>query len=119
MYKVSQPIEYDSQHGAWEFTMPKAYKGIPSQAGLKIVIDPGYPTGYNGNLWSEEENGLSEPTITIKGYDNVSGWVSSAKFSIPQLLKALINLMPEGTVDTKTMTLALNDLTQKEKENEG
>lgn len=116
MYKTSNTIEYNSANGSWEFTFPKSFKDIHSQGGLKVIIDPGYPTGYNGNLWETKENGLSNPTITVKGYDNVSGWVSTAKFSIPQLLAALIKLVPEGSVDTKTMVLALNDLTQKEKE---
>lgn len=116
MYKVANAIEYNPKNGSWEFTFPKSFKDIHSQGGLKIIIDPGYPTGYNGNLWETKENGLSNSTITVKGYDNVSGWVSTTKFSIPQLLAALIKLVPEGSVDTKTMVLALNDLTQKEKE---
>ena len=116
MYKVANTIEYNGQNGSWEFTFPKSFKDIHSQGGLKVIIDPGYPTGYNGNLWETKENGLSNPTITVKGYDNVSGWVSTAKFSIPQLLAALIKLVPDDSVDTKTMILALNDLTQKEKE---
>lgn len=78
------------------------------------MIDPGYPTGYNGNLWGEKENGLYNSTITFKGYDNVSGWVSTAKFPLPQLLEALIKLVPD--VQTKTFVSALNDLKVKEQE---
>ena len=83
---------------------------------MKIIIDPGYPTGYNGNLWSTKENGLSNPTITVKGYDNVSGWVSTVKFPLPQLLETLIKLVPN--TETKTFVLALNDLKLKEQEDE-
>ena len=116
MYKVQQPIEYNSQNGSWEFTFPKTFKDVYSQAGLKVVIDPGYPTGYNGNLWTTKDNCLSNPSITIKGYDNVSGWVSYVKFSLPQLLAALIKLVPKDAVDAKTFVLALNDLALKENE---
>ena len=49
----------------------ESFKDVHSQGGLKIVIDPGYPTGYNGNLWSSKENGLSNPTITVKGYFDI------------------------------------------------
>ena len=114
MYKVANAIQYNGKNGSWEFTFPKSFKDVHSQGGLKVIIDPGYPTGYNGNLWESKENGLSNPTVTIRGYDNVSGWVSYAKFPLPQLLDALIKLVPN--VETKTMVLALNDLTQKEKE---
>lgn len=116
MYNVQKPLEYNSQNGSWEFTFPKTFKDVYSQAGLKIIIDPAYPTGYNGNLWSTDKSGLSDPSITIKGYDNVSGWVSYAKFSLPQLLAALIKLVPKDAVETKTFILALNDLALKENE---
>lgn len=116
MYKVANTIEYNPQNGSWELTFPKAFKNIHAQAGLKIIIDPGYPTGYSGNLWEENENGLSNSKIIFKGYDNISGWVSTAKFSIPQLLEALIKLVPNESVDTKTMIIALNDLSIKEQE---
>ena len=116
MYKVSNPIEYNPKNGSWELTFPKSFKDVHSQGGIKIIIDPGYPTGYNGNLWSTKENGLSNPTITVKGYDNVSGWVSTVKFHLPQLLEALIKLVPN--TETKTFVLALNDLKLKEEENE-
>ena len=116
MYKVANTIEYNAKNGSWEFTFPKSFKDVHSQGGLKVIIDPGYPTGYNGNLWEAKGNGLSNPTITFKGYDNVSGWVSTAKFPLPQLLEALIKLVPDTEV--KTMVLALNDLKLKEEEDE-
>ena len=114
MYKTPNTIEYNSKNGSWELTFPKSFKDVHSQGGWKIIIDPGYPTGYTGNLWSAKENGLSNPTITVKGYDNVSGWVSTAKFQLPQLLEALIKLVPN--TETKTFVLALNDLKLKEQE---
>ena len=117
MYRKQQPLEYNPDYGSWEFTLPKTHKDIFSQAGLKIVIDPGYPTGYNGDLWSTKNNGLSNPTISFRGYDNVSGWVSYAKFSLPQFLEALIKLVPKNAVETKTYNITLNDLKIKEKEN--
>ena len=118
MFKVSQPLEYDSQHGAWEFNMPKTFKGIHSQAVLKVVIDPGYATGETGPIYTKNNQcGLTTPTITVKGYDNVSGWVSQVKFNLPELLEALIKLMPKDAYDAKTFILALNDLKNKEDEN--
>jgi hypothetical protein len=116
MYKIANAIEYNGQNGSWEFTFPKSFKDVHSQGGLKVIIDPGYPTGYNGNLWEAKENGLSNPSVIIKGYDNVSGWVSTVSFPLPQLLEALIKLIPN--VETKTMVLALNDLKLKEDEDE-
>lgn len=117
MYKFQQPLEYHPETGSWQFNLPKAYKDIHSQAGIQIIIDPGLPTGGKGKLYKKDNDcGLENSTITIKGYDNVSGWVSSAKFKLPQLLDALIKLLPKDAVDTKTYILALNDLKNKENE---
>ena len=80
MYKTPNTIEYNSKNGSWELTFPKSFKDVHSQGGIKIIIDPGYPTGYNGNLWSTKENGLSNPTITVKCYDNVRKFLESSGF---------------------------------------
>ena len=117
MYKFKQAIEYNGQVGAWEFNFPKTYKDVHSQAGFQIIIDPGLPTGDCGAIYkANDAHGLKNATITFKGYDDVSGWVSKVKFSIPQLLEALIKIVPADAADAKTFILALNDLKLKEDE---
>ena len=117
MYKYNYGFEYNSEYGIWEFNMPKAIKDVHAQAGLKIVIDPGFPTGETGPIYeSKYRPGLIGPTVTIKGYDNISGWVSQVKFKLPELLEALIKIVPEEAVEKKTFILALNDLKIKENE---
>lgn len=119
MYKYNLGFEYNSEYGVWEFNMPKAIKDVHAQAGLKIVIDPGYPTGESGPIYdSKYRSGLLGPTVTIKGYDNISGWVSQARFKLSELLEALIKVVPKEAVETSTYILALNDLKIKEKEDE-
>ena len=119
MYKYNYGFEYNSEHGIWEFNMPKALKDVHAQAGLKIVIDPGYPTGETGPIYdSKYRPGLVGPNITIKGYDNISGWVSQARFKLPELLEALVKIVPKDSVELKTFILALNDLKLKEEEDE-
>lgn len=116
-YKIQQPLQYNSTNGSWEFNLPKAYKDIHSQGGIQIIIDPGYPTGGKGKLYKKDEDcGLKNPSITFKGYDNISGWISYAKFDLTDLLETLIKLVPKKSVDLKTYILALNDLKLKEKE---
>lgn len=119
MYKLPQAIEYNSQYGIWDFNLPKAHKDIHSQAGLKITINPGIPTGDTGPIYdSKYRAGLVGSTITFKGYDNISGWSSHVTFSLPSLLEALIKLVPKEAIDAKTFILALNDLKKKEEEDE-
>ena len=119
MYKFQQPLQYNPINGTWEFNLPKAYKDIHSQAGLQIIIDPGLPTGNVGKIYEKDINecGLENATITFKGYDNVSGWVSYVKFALPDLLGTLIKLVPRNKVEAKTFILALSDLKNKENEN--
>lgn len=118
MYKFQQPLQYNPINGTWEFNLPKAYKDIHSQAGLQIIIDPGIPTGGMGEIYKKDsDKGLIGSSIMVKGYDNISGWVSYAKFSLPELIEALTKLLPSQSVDTKTYILALTDLSTKANEN--
>ena len=117
MYKYKQVIEYDELTKCWNFNFPKAYKDVQSQAGFQIIINPGYPTGEIGAIYNPNENqAMENASITFKGYDDVSGWVSRVKFSIPELLNALMKLVPDSSFKAETFILALNDLNLKENE---
>lgn len=111
MYKQRQPLEYNEGNGSWYFNLPKSFKGIHSHSGVQIIIDPGTPTGEIGSFsHPNDKNGLENSFITIRGYDDMTGWVSSVKYPLPQLLEALTNLLPKSSVEEKTTISTINDL---------
>lgn len=114
MYKKRDTIEYNAQLGTWIFNLPKAFKGVESHSGIQIIIDSGHPTGEIGDFFTNnDKNGLNNPTITIRGYDDMTGWVSSIKYSVPQLLEALNKILPSDAIEKKTVVATINDLIKK------
>lgn len=111
MYKQRQPLEYKERNGTWVFNLPKSYKGIHTHAGVQIIIDSGTPTGEIGNFYQpNDKNGLENSFITIRGYDDMTGWISSVKYPLPELLEALTKLLPSESVEEKTTVATINDL---------
>ena len=44
----NQPFNYDPQSGRWNLELHKAPKDVLAQCGIKISVNPGYPTGEKG-----------------------------------------------------------------------
>ena len=42
--ELNKSFTYDSKTGRWHLELAKAQKDVFSQGGLKITIDPGFPT---------------------------------------------------------------------------
>lgn len=117
MQKVNV-IEYDPTRAQWSIELYKAPKDVNAQCGLRIMIDPGFPTGEKGCLYRPKDKaGLKGSKLVIRGWDNLSGWVSDVEFDLPELLNQLIKIMPKDKVKTATYVLGEkdNELLQKRK----
>ena len=62
----NQPFNYDPNSGRWNLELHKAPKDVFAQCGIKISVDPGYPTGEKGAYYqSEEPRGMQGASIGL------------------------------------------------------
>lgn len=114
----NQPFNYDPQRGIWNLELHKAPKDTFAQCGVKISLDPGFPTGEKGACYqSKEPYGLQGASIEIRCFDNLSGWTSAVNFSLNTFLEKLIEMMPKDKVRTDTFVLAERDIETVSKRN--
>lgn len=107
----NKPFTYDAARGLWHLELHKAPKDTYAQCGVKITIDPGFPTGEKGACYqSDEPYGLQGASLEIRCFDNLSGWTSAVNFSLNTFLEKLIELMPSTEVRTDTFVLAEKDV---------
>lgn len=107
----NQPFNYDPQSGRWNLELHKTPKDVLAQCGIKISVDPGYPTGEKGAYYqSKEPSGMQGGTIEIRCFDNLSGWTSGVVFDLNTFVEKLIEMMPEDKVKYETFLLAERDL---------
>lgn len=105
-----QPFNYDPQRGVWNLELYKAEKDTYSQAGVKITLDPGFPTGEKGACYqTKEPAGLHGASLEIRCFDNLSGWTSAVNFPLSVFLEKLIEMMPKNTVKHDTFVLGEKD----------
>lgn len=91
--------------------LAKAQKDVFSQGGLKITIDPGFPTGDTAPIYqTTEQSGLKNSSLEIRAFDNLAGWVSVVNFDLPTLIEKLIEIMPQDKIKHETFLLAQRDL---------
>ena len=106
-----QPFNYDPQTGRWHLELHKAPKDVFAQAGIKISVDPGAPTGERGAWYqTKEPAGMQGSTIEIRCFDNLAGWTSAVIFDLPTFMEKLIEMMPKDKVKTDTFLLAERDV---------
>lgn len=114
MYKQRPNLQFSEKTKSWIINLPNGYKDIHSQSGIQIIIDPGFPTGNLGNFFSANDVcGLENATITIRGYDDMTGWISSIRYKIPELLEALSKILPENAVEKATIIGTINEFTKQ------
>ena len=107
----NQPFNYDPNSGRWNLELHKAPKDVFAQCGIKISVDPGYPTGEKGAYYqSEEPRGMQGASIEIRCFDNLAGWTSAAIFDLGAFVEKMIEIMPKDKVKTYTFLLAERDL---------
>ena len=106
----NQPFNYDPNTGTWGLELHKAPKEVFAQCGMKITVNPGFPTGETKAFYDcSEKSGMTNSTLEIRYFDNLSGYVSRVVFNLPALIKQLTEIMPEGTVKEETFCLANAD----------
>ena len=107
----NQPFNYDPNTGRWNLELYKAPKDVFAQCGIKISVDPGYPTGDTGAYYqSKEPSGMIGGNIEIRCFDNLAGWTSSVIFDLNTFMEKIIEMMPEDKVRYETFLLAERDL---------
>ena len=86
-----KPFRYDANSGKWSLELHKTPKGEFAQCGIKITIDPGFPTGEKGAFYqTKKPSGLMGSTVEIRCFDNLSSWTSAVTFDLATLLEKLI-----------------------------
>ena len=106
----NKPFKYDAASGRWHLELQKAPKLFSAQSGVKFTIDSGTPTGNTGEFYkADEDNGLSNSTLEVRYFDNLSGWTSVVQFDLPTLINKLIEIMPSDKVKMETFCLAHKD----------
>lgn len=107
----NQPFNYDQNTGRWYLELYKAPKDVLAQCGIKISVDPGYPTGEKGAYYqSEEPAGMTGGTIEIRCFDNLAGWTSAVVFDFNTFVKKMIEMMPDDMIKCETFMLAERDV---------
>ncbi len=106
-----KPFTFEKQTGRWNLELQKASKDVFSQAGLKITIDTGIPTGDTAPIYqTKEPSGLKGASIEIRAFDNLAGWVSVVSVDLQSFLEKLIEIMPADKIKYETFLLAQRDL---------
>lgn len=109
--ELNKSFTYDPKTGRWHLELAKAQKDVFSQGGLKITIDPGFPTGDTAPIYqTKETSGLKNASLEIRAFDNLAGWVSVVNFDLSTLLEKLIEIMPQDKIKYETFLLAQRDL---------
>ena len=94
-----KPFTFEKQTGRWNLELQKAAKDVFSQAGLKITIDSGIPTGDTAPIYqTKEPSGLKGASIEIRAFDNLAGWVSVISVDLQSFLEKLIEIMPADKI---------------------
>lgn len=110
MITFDKPFEYNPITGKWSLELHKAPKLFSAQAGFKITIDVGSPTGETGAYYnSNEQAGMKNSILELRYFDNLAGYTSVVEFDLPVLIKKLIEIMPKENVRMETFTLANKD----------
>ena len=106
-----KPFRYDPNSGKWSLELQKAPKGEFAQCGIKITIDPGFPTGEKGAFYqTKESSGLKGSTIEIRCFDNLSSWTSAVTFDFNTFVEKMIEIMSKDKVKCETFVLAHKDI---------
>ena len=106
-----KPFNYDASTGRWSLELYKAPKDVFAQCGLKISVDPGYPTGEKGAFYqTKEPQGVTGGSIEIRAFDNLAGWTSAVVFDLATFMEKLIEMMPQDKVKCETFLLSERDL---------
>jgi hypothetical protein len=106
-----KPFRYDVNSGKWSLELQKSPKGEFAQCGIKITIDPGFPTGEKGAFYqTKEPSGLMGSTVEIRCFDNLAGWTSAVIFDFNTFVEKMIEMMPKDKVKCETYLLAARDL---------
>lgn len=115
-----KPFKYDAISGKWSLELQKAPKGDFAQCGIKITIDPGFPTGEKGSFYqTKEPSGLMGSTVEVRCFDNLSSWTSAVTFDLATLFEKLIEVMPKNKMFDETFVLSESDVMRvKNKETE-
>ena len=106
-----KPFRYDANSGKWSLELQKAPKGEFAQCGIKITIDPGFPTGEKGAFYqTKEPSGLMGSTVEVRCFDNLSSWTSAVTFDLATLFEKLIEVMPKNKMLDETFVLSESDV---------
>lgn len=106
-----KPLNYDASTGRWSLELYKAPKDVLAQCGLKISVDPGYPTGERGAFYqTKEPQGVTGGSIEFRAFDNLAGWTSAVVFDLATFMEKLIEMMPKDKVKCETFLLSERDL---------
>jgi hypothetical protein len=107
----NQPFNYDPQSGRWNLELHKAPKEVYAQCGIKISVDPGFPTGEKGAYYqSKEPSGMVGGSIEIRCFDNLAGWTSVVAFDLNSFIEKMIEIMPKDKVQYNTFLLYDKDV---------
>ncbi len=107
----TQPYNYDPNTGRWNLEIYKAPKDVFAQCGIKISIDPGFPTGETAPYYqTKEPAGMTGGSIEIRCFDNLAGWTSAVVFDLATFVEKMMEMMPKDKVKAETFLLAERDL---------
>lgn len=107
----SKPFRYEPNTGRWVLELHKAPKDFCAQCGIKVSIEPGFPTGDEEPFYkSNSKSGLKGSCIEIRCFDNLSGWTSAVTFDFNTFVEKIIEMMPKDKVRCETFVLAKRDL---------
>jgi hypothetical protein len=110
MITFDKPFEYNPATGKWSLELHKAPKLFSSQAGFRITIDAGTPTGETGAYYNlDEKPAMKNSVLELRYFDNLAGYTSIVEFDLPVLINKLIEIMPKENVRMETFTLANKD----------
>lgn len=110
MATFDKPFEYNPATGKWSLELHKAPKLFSAQAGFRVTVDVGTPTGDTGAYYkTDEQPALKNSVLELRYFDNLAGYTSVVEFDLPVLIQKLIEIMPKENVRMETYTLANKD----------
>ena len=110
MTTFDKPFEYNRATGRWTLELHKAPKLFSAQAGFRVTVDVGTPTGDTGAYYkNDEQHAMKNSVLELRYFDNLAGYTSVVEFDLPVLIQKLIEIMPKENVRMETFTLANKD----------